>query len=64
MAAEYAGLVRSCRHHSAVSAAPHQQRFAAKSRIVQLFDGRKKSIHVDVEDNTPIAQLAFPFPTN
>src|ERR1700745_3343343 len=46
---ELAGFVRGRSHHAATATPTDNNRLASQSRFQRLFDGRIKSIHVDVE---------------
>ena len=50
MDAIYARFITCGGDDASVSAAADNERFATKGRIITLFNGRVKRVHVDVQD--------------
>ena len=50
MYAEFSGFVACRRHHASRIGVPHCHRIAAQLRMVTLLHGRKKRIHIDMDD--------------
>src|SRR5262245_3662780 len=48
--AEPPGLVRGGAHDGTISAPRDDDRFAAQTRVVTLFDGSVERVHIDVHD--------------